>query len=180
MATPWLSPIHWQKRPSPNHSPRTAGRAIDTIVLHADASGSVLSTLDWCARKDAQVSYHIVVGRTGLVYELVSPDRVAWHAGVSHYDGRDFVNGFSVGVCLSNRNDGKEPYPDRQLDAGAEVCATLIRHYQIPVERITTHAHVARPVGRKDDPKGLDVVLFRSRVAALVRMAASGGPGSVA
>jgi DNA-directed RNA polymerase II subunit RPB1 len=74
-------------------------------------------------------------------------------------------NGFSVGVCLSNRNDG-EPFPISQRGAAAGVCATLCLCYGIPVDRITTHAAVALPEGRKTDPKGLDLDEFRTWVTA--------------
>jgi N-acetylmuramoyl-L-alanine amidase len=162
----FLIPTTWQWMPSPNHSPRTV--PVSAIVLHADASSRVESSLDWVRRVESQVSYHVLIGRNGAVFAVVNPDRRAWHAGRSRLDGRDDVNQFSVGVCLSNRNDGDEPFPVSQVASAVEVCAKLCTHYGIWTDKITTHAAVATPAGRKTDPKGLDLAAFRAAVDALV------------
>lgn len=164
MAPPFRLPPAWQSRPSPNASAR--GGPVTAIVLHADASSRVESTLDWVRRPESRVSYHVLIGRNGLVYCTVHPDRKAWHAGASSYQGEANCNGYTVGVCLSNRNDGTEPYPVSQLGAAADVCAALCRHYGIAVDHITTHAAVALPAGRKTDPLGLDLPAFQAMVQA--------------
>lgn len=161
-------PAHWQQAPSPNHSARRA--PVSAIVLHADASSRVESSLDWIRRAESKVSYHVLIGRNGKVFHVVNPDRKAWHAGVSSMDGVANVNEFAIGVCLSNRNDGNEAYPITQLGAAADVCAVLCGVYGIPVDRITTHAAVATPAGRKTDPKGLDLVQFQAMVASRLAM----------
>ena len=166
MRVPFAPPLHWQMRPSPNQKARA--QAVSAIVLHADASSRIESTLDWVRRVESGVSYHVVVSRSGGVYQIVTPDRIAYHAGVSSLNGDPFCNSYSVGVCLSNRNDGDEPYSRSQVMSAVEVCAALCRHYGIPVDRIVTHAAVATPAGRKSDPKGLDVDAFRVAVASLL------------
>lgn len=161
-------PAHWTQAPSPNHSVRA--NAVSAIVLHADAASRIESSLDWVRRPESQVSYHIMVGRNGKVFSVVHPDRKAWHAGVSEMGGVKNVNDFAIGVCLSNTNTG-ETFPMTQLGAAADVCAVLCGNYNIPVDRITTHAAVAMPPGRKTDPKGLDLVMFREMVAARLALA---------
>lgn len=160
---PFKAPLHWHWRPSPNHSARSA--AVTAIVLHADAAARLESSLDWVRRAESRVSYHVMIGRNGSIYAVVSPDRQAWHAGTSSLDGEAMCNRYSVGVCLSNTNTG-EPFPASQLGAAADVCAVLCGFYGIEVSRIVTHAAVALPAGRKTDPLGLDVVGFRAAVAA--------------
>ena len=158
-------PSDWKWRPSPNHSPRNA--PVTAIVLHCDAAAKVESSLDWIRRPESAVSYHVLIDRNGTVYAVVNPDRKAWHAGKSEFMGAGDCNRFAVGVSLANRNDG-EAFPDEQLDAAVEVCALICQHYAIPVERITTHALVATPAGRKTDPKGLNLAEFQARVEAMV------------
>lgn len=165
----WRPPAHWTDAPSPNHSARAA--RITAIVLHADAASRIESSLDWVRRAESGVSYHVMVGRNGRIFFVVHPDRTAWHAGESSMGGQRFVNRFSIGVCLSNRNDGLEPFPTTQLGAAADVCAVFCGVYGIPVERITTHAAVATPAGRKTDPRGLDLVQFREMVTARLQVA---------
>lgn len=160
-------PLNWQSRPSPNYGKRPEGVRVTAIVLHADAANRVDSSLDWARRPESKVSYHLLIGRTGNVFQLVHPDHRAWHCGKSELEGVSDVNDFSIGVCLSNRNDG-ESYPKAQLFEAASACAVLAQHYGIPLDRIVTHAEVARPVGRKTDPKGLDLEAFRATVRALL------------
>lgn len=164
----FVIPRHWQVRHSPNQNRRPDGVRVTAIVLHADASNRIDSSLDWCRRPESKVSYHVMVGRSGNVFLLVSPEQRAWHCGVSEMEGVPNVNDYSVGVCLSNRNDG-ETFPSPQLFEASAVCAALVQHYGIPLDRITTHAAIARPVGRKTDPLGLDLPAFRASVSALTR-----------
>jgi N-acetyl-anhydromuramyl-L-alanine amidase AmpD len=163
--TPFRVPASWLWRPSPNHSSRGLHK-VTAIVCHADASAKVETSLDWIRRAESKVSYHVLIGRNGVIHAVVNPDRKAWHAGVSALGSEQDCNGFTVGVCLSNRNDGTEPYPIAQQGAAADVCAVLCGFYGIPVNRIVTHEAVALPKGRKTDPKGLDMGAFRDMVAA--------------
>jgi len=165
----FVPPRSWQSRPSPNHNARPATAKISGIVLHADASSSVASSMDWIRRSESQVSYHVLIGRRGDVYLIVPPEQRAWHAGRSVWDGVSDCNDYTIGVCLSNRNDGEEPYAEAQRIAAIEVCAELCRHFAIPASRITTHALIATPAGRKTDPRGLELPPFRAAVATALR-----------
>lgn len=157
--TEFTIPSHWEPRPSPNFSKRT--RAVNCIVLHADVASRIDGSLDHVRRRESKVSYHIMVGRTGKVYNVVHPDNKAWHAGVSVFDGVKNVNDFSVGVCMSNRNDG-EVFPPSQIEETVNVCVALCKHYKIDPSRITTHAIIAP--GRKTDPLGFDLHAFQLKV----------------
>lgn len=157
-------PASWKTLPSPNHSRRQA--TVNAIVLHADAASRIESSLDWVRRSESQVSYHVMIGRNGVVFLTVHPDRKAWHAGASSLDSAPNCNQYAVGVCLSNRNDGTERYPDVQVAAAVDVCVQLCRHYSIDVARIVSHAAVAVPAGRKTDPRGIDMFAFQERVRA--------------
>jgi N-acetylmuramoyl-L-alanine amidase len=129
----------------------------------------VASSLDWCRRPESKVSYHVLIGRKGDIYQLVAPERRAWHCGVSAWDGVPNCNDYTLGVCLSNRNDGEEEYPLAQLWSAAQVCRALMDHFQIAGDRIISHAAVATPAGRKTDPKGLDIEAFQRVVAGVIR-----------
>lgn len=161
----FVPPSTWQPRLSPNHSARPANTPISGIVMHCDASSSVASSMDWIRRPESRASYHVLIGRTGNIFLIVPPERKAWHAGRSAWNGVPDCNNYTIGVSMSNRNDGEEPYPQVQIDAAVEVCAVLCKHFRIPVERITTHAIVATPKGRKTDPIKFDLDKFQESVA---------------
>jgi N-acetylmuramoyl-L-alanine amidase len=149
------------ERISPNKNSRQ-GHVPRIIVVHGDAGKTDEGTLSWITDADAEVSYHVFIGRTGLVYRIVPDDLNAWHAGKSTWLGQAFrksVNAFSLGVCFANRGpldkDAKvlvpqETYRPEQYVAGGEVIADWMREYRITLENIMGHSHVSP--GRKTDP----------------------------
>jgi N-acetyl-anhydromuramyl-L-alanine amidase AmpD len=142
---------------------------ISAIVLHATADeGNEAGAIEETTNPATQKSYHVIVGRDGTITVEVTPDRRAWHAGVSALDGVHDVNNFSIGLAFANKDDGVEPYPSAQLEAAAQLCNIWRESFPaITLPRIVTHAAVALPPGRKDDPRGLDVPAFRSLVEGL-------------
>lgn len=140
-----------QSTPSPNHEPRD-GQPITLIVLHATV-GNLQSARDWLTSPASKVSTHYLISKAGMIAQLVPEELAAWHAGRSEYGelGSEGVKLQSIGIELENRNDGKDPYPHAQLDALRELVADIrARH---PAVQIVTHAEIARPRGRKTDPK---------------------------
>lgn len=136
---------------------------IDLIVLHSislppgqyggDAVQRLFTnTLDWNAHpyfksiEGLQVSTHFYVRRNGALWQFVSCDDRAWHAGVSHYCGRDNCNDFSIGIELEGLEG--DTFETAQYETLSSVCAALAQHY--PVQQIAGHEHIAP--GRKADP----------------------------
>jgi N-acetylmuramoyl-L-alanine amidase len=139
---------------SPNQNHRPPGVRPRVIVIHADAAISKdhRSSINWIMNPAADVSYHAIIGRDGSITQLVPDDRRAWHCGVSSYGGVHDVNDFSIGICFSNLNDGREPYTPAAILAGVDLCVGKMKQWAIPPENITTHALIALPKGRKTDP----------------------------
>jgi N-acetylmuramoyl-L-alanine amidase len=158
-------------RTSPNHNARPG--PITALVLHATADSRDMPSVDWCCDPASKVSYHDIIGRDGTLYHLVPVARRAWHAGVSSFQGVGDVNDFSIGVSFSNRNNGKEAYPEVQLAVGAALVASYMKAYPaITLDRVTTHAVIAP--GRKFDPMppAFSLAAFKVRVQAeLLRIA---------
>lgn len=136
-------------RPSPNHNARS--HPIRCVVLHNDGSPRESSTLSWTSSPQSQVSYHVLIGRDGTCYRLVDDTRRAWAVGVSAWRGVRDVNGVSLNLAWSNRNDGTEPLTDAQIAQAKHVIASWRQKWLI--EDVTTHKIVARPIGRKHDPE---------------------------
>ncbi len=142
---------------SPNWSMRPAHETIDTIVVHA----TVINTMEGTIRafmddKVRKVSAHYCIDRDGSIIQMVDENLIAHHAGVSELQGKPSVNGFSIGFELINKNDGTDPYPDAQYQALAKVIRDIRTRWNVPDSRIVSHEHIARPIGRKSDPKGFD------------------------
>lgn len=170
-AAPVPEPALWQGgwyRParalaSPNFGQRPAGAAIDLIVLHSISlppgefgNGNVqrlfTNALDWDAHpyfqgiRGLEVSAHFFISRSGALWQFVSCDARAWHAGQSHYRGRGNCNDDSIGIELEGLEGGLFESP--QYDTLAALCAALMAAY--PIAHLAGHEHVAP--GRKLDP----------------------------
>lgn len=151
--------------PSPNR-----GGAVqhEYLVMHFTAGRSAQSSINWLSNPAARASAHVVIGRNGAVTQLVPFDRVAWHAGASHWAGRDGLNRYSVGIELDNagaldRVGGRwrawfgTRYEDDEVLEAAHRNDRIIRgwHLFTPVQ-IEAAAEVATLLVRKYDL--LDVV----------------------
>jgi AmpD protein len=108
--------------------------------------------LDWDAHpyfsqiRDLQVSSHFYIRRDGSLWQFVSADDRAWHAGQSEYRGRAQCNDDSIGIELEGlEGDAFEGAQYAQL---ARLCLDLHQHY--PIAHIAGHEHIAP--GRKHDP----------------------------
>lgn len=148
---------------SPNVGPRPAGAEVDLLVIHSislppgqyggdEVQRLFTNTLDWNAHPyfksiaGMQVSSHFYIRRNGELWQFVSCDERAWHAGVSSYRGRDNCNDDSIGIELEGLAGA--PFEPPQYETLGSLCAALAQQY--PVRHIAGHEHIAP--GRKDDP----------------------------
>lgn len=93
-----------------------------------------------------KVSAHFFVRRDGSVVQFVSTDQRAWHAGVSHFNGRERCNDYSVGIELEGTDT--LAYTAAQYLALGHLSCTLQARY--PLLAVRGHEHIAP--GRKTDP----------------------------
>lgn len=136
----WLDEANWQE------SPNQSGVIQPTlIVMHYTGDNSLEGALSWLCAPRSQVSAHLVISKEGEVFQLVAFNRKAWHAGNSSWQGRRWVNGFSIGI--ENVGFGDE-WPEAQIQTLLDVVAAIKGNY--PIEAVVGHEEVAP--GRKVDP----------------------------
>lgn len=150
-------------QPSPNFGPRPAGAHIDLLVVHSislppgvyggpQVGQLFTNQLDWDAHpyfqtiRGLQVSTHFYIRRDGSLWQFVSCDDRAWHAGASSYRGRGNCNDDSVGVELEGLEG--DTFTCAQYQALADLLRAVAQHY--PLAHIAGHEHIAP--GRKMDP----------------------------
>lgn len=148
---------------SPNFGPRPPQALVDLIVIHSislppgryggdEVQRLFTNTLDWNAHpyfrtiQGLEVSAHFYIRRNGELWQFVSCDERAWHAGTSHYRGRDNCNDDSIGIELEGLEG--EPFDPPQYETLAGLCAAIPQRY--PISHIAGHEHIAP--GRKADP----------------------------
>ena len=142
-------------RASPNFDARPQGIQVDTVVLHATVLDSLAEVIALFTDPAAKVSAHYTIDRDGSVVSHVPEDQRAWHAGASKmHDGRRRVNDFSIGIELVNLNDGRDPYPQPQIESLRRLLTAIAARH--PIRHIIAHYECADPPGRKSDPAGFD------------------------
>jgi N-acetylmuramoyl-L-alanine amidase len=72
------------------------------LIMHYTAGSSFDSSLNHMTRRDAGASAHLLIGRDGAIAQLVPFNRVAWHAGISRWQGLSGLNSHSIGIELDN------------------------------------------------------------------------------
>jgi AmpD protein len=155
-----------RKVPSPHCDDRPEKTQIDLLVIHGislppaqfgskfieDFFAGVLYVSAhpyFVTIASLKVSAHLLVTRQGEVIQFVPFSKRAWHAGVSHFEGRDVCNNFSIGIELEGTDDG--PYEAIQYEKLAEISQILMKNYPgITTDRIVGHSDIAP--GRKTDP----------------------------
>jgi AmpD protein len=152
-----------RRQPSPNFGPRPDGTRIDLIVVHSislppgqyggdEVMALFGNALDWDAHpyfdriRGLKVSSHFYVRRDGALWQFVSADQRAWHAGASHYRGRANCNDDSVGIELEGLEG--DAFEAAQYETLTSLAAAIAQQY--PVRHIAGHEHIAP--GRKQDP----------------------------
>lgn len=158
-------PLAYAYIPSPNVDARPLDMPVSCIVLHATVMTKVEDTVKAFLDPKRKISAHFVIGKQGEVIQMVPVELRAWHAGISQLDGMEHVNDYSVGIEMVNRNDGKDPYTEAQMLAVAGIIRFVRSRYAIPDARLVSHAEIALPSGRKNDPTGFDF----ARIRALAR-----------
>lgn len=138
---------------TPFQSPRE-GAVVDMLVLHYTGTQTAKEALDILSGKTGkEVSSHYTVDEDGTVYAHVSEDQKAWHAGISHWRGRDNINANSIGIEIVNPGHefGYRAFPEAQMRAVAKLCQDILaRHPAIEPRNVVGHSDVAP--ARKGDP----------------------------
>ncbi|HEY9828000.1 MAG TPA: peptidoglycan recognition family protein [Stenomitos sp.] len=121
-------------------------------------------------RDEDQASYHALIKRDGTIFYLVPPDKRAFGAGNSMFNGEavktnrlysSSVNNFAYHISFESPPDGRgngnvhSGYTDQQYRSAA----WLVAKTGVSEERITTHQAVDRS-GTRKDPRSFNRALF--------------------
>lgn len=132
----WASALHYDLR-KPN-----------LVILHHTSQNSIAQTIRTFQVEHAKVSAHYVIGRDGQLVQMLNDYDRGWHAGKSKWGTITDLNSVSIGIELDN--NGREPFPEEQINTLLILLDTLKSKYTIPQTNFIGHADVAPT--RKDDP----------------------------
>lgn len=133
-------------------------RQIDFLVLHHVQASSSDHAIEQF--KNYQVSAHFLIDEAGEIFELVEENNIAYHAGISFWNGVDGLNKISIGIEFINSSPFEKKFPEIQMIAGVQLCKYLAAKYQIKNQNIVGHSDIAysrdtQLLDRKQDPSHL-------------------------
>lgn len=106
---------------------------------------------------------HAGMGAQEVLDEVARGTAPAGTAAARGLRDRIIGNGHFYGFENENKGDGIQPWPDVQLDVMARGAAALCQLHCWPARRVIAHAEWT---SRKPDPRGVDMTVFRTRVAS--------------
>ncbi len=137
---------------SPNHSSR-----VQFVVLHYTVS-DLPRSIHLLTKGEVSSHYLITDESPARILQLVDENRSAWHAGLSQWRGRTWLNASSIGIEIVNPGytenpDGTltwHPYSDSQIQALKLLLHDIMARHDIRPENVVGHSDIAPT--RKMDP----------------------------
>ncbi|HEY1765397.1 MAG TPA: N-acetylmuramoyl-L-alanine amidase [Opitutaceae bacterium] len=145
---------------SPNRDP---GRHERLGVLYHHSEHGFAETIARLLDPASRVSYHCLIDRDGTRCTLVPDSDVAWHAGASHFLGRDRCNDFLLGVAFAGDSD-REPLSEAQIASALDWLDGRWTPLGLTLDRLADHRQVSP--GRKRDLNPTQWGRLRASVAA--------------
>lgn len=133
------------ERLSPNRGP-AANERLGALFHHSGLGFG--ETIARMLDPQSRVSYHCLVDFDGTRCTLVPDEQVAWHAGASRFLGRDWCNGFLLGVSFAG-DTYLAPISGPQIASALEWLGSRWVRLGWGIDRIADHRQVSP--GRKRD-----------------------------
>lgn len=122
---------------SPKNSTRKVRKATRFIILHT-TEGSARGALEKLSKNG---ECHYMVAKDGKIYTIIDRNRIAYHAGVSMWNGQTGLDSMSIGIEIAGYHD-KDITP-QQYASLRKLIAELKRIYGISDNCVLTHSMVA-------------------------------------
>ncbi len=131
---------------------KRSSKSITYIIIHYTGMQSERESLKRLISSRFPVSCHYLINRKGKIYQMVSEQNIAWHAGKSMWKKLKNLNKNSIGVELVNKGHklGYQKFTKKQINSLINLCKKLKKKYKIKNNNILGHSDIA-PL-RKIDP----------------------------
>lgn len=122
---------------SPKNSTRKNRRLTKFIILHT-TEGSARGALEKLSKNG---ECHYMVAKDGKIYTIIDKNRIAYHAGVSMWNGQTGLDSMSIGIEIAGYHD-KDITP-AQYASLKRLLSELKATYKISDNNVLTHSMVA-------------------------------------
>ena len=138
---------------SPNFDSRKrTAKEIKFIVFHYTGMKKERDAICRLTSQKSKVSSHYLIKRNGEILKLVPELYIAWHAGISSWRNKNYLNKNSIGIEISNpgHNFNYKKFSKKQIDSILKLSKYLINKYKIKKNSILGHSDISPD--RKKDP----------------------------
>ena len=90
-----------------------------------------------------EVSTHFLITKRGKIYQLVAENNIAYHAGISYWNGVDGLNKCSIGIELISENPYKKGHSKSQMKSCLKLVEELVNKYKITPQNVVSHSDIA-------------------------------------
>lgn len=152
---------------SVNFTPMTNKQNKYIVIHYVGAVSTALNNTAYFKNTYRGASAHYFVDENSI-FQCVEDTNKAWHVGAKKYYNA-CRNNNSIGIELCCKNNGQWYFENETIDNAVWLTAMLMKKYNIPMSRLTTHyltTHKVCPEPFVRDPKQWEN--FRERVAKLL------------
>ena len=114
---------------------------IKFVIIHYTNLQSTLESLKHLCNPAFKVSSHYLISENGLIFNLISTNKSAWHAGKSKWLSYKNLNRSSIGIELQNKGHkyGYENFSKKQIKSLLNLCLRLKKKFKIFLVIQTLH-----------------------------------------
>ena len=119
-----------------------SGNTKEFVILHHTWASENVSDqqIKKFLNKTDYISAHYLVWKTWVIYQLVDDDKIAYHAWVSEWKGKNDLNKYSIWIEI--HSDWKI-FTNEQREATGELVKKLMLNYNIEKENILRHKDIS-------------------------------------
>lgn len=133
-------------------------RKIDFLIFHHLKANSYEEAIE--ALENHGVSANYLIDKNGNIVQIVDDNNIAYHAGVSHWNGYENLNLNSLGIEMINSDPFENNFSEKQMESAIILSQYLIDKYQIRPRYVLGHSDIAYHrdnnfLDRKQDPSHL-------------------------
>jgi len=137
---------------------KSQNRKINYLVLHHIEDINLKQAIK--ELKKHQVSSHYIIDDNGKIFQLVEENNIAYHAGISYWNGQFNLNSNSIGIEFFSTDPYKIGFSQKQTESGIKLCQKIVKTHRIMPENIVGHSDIAYNketgfLNRKNDPSFL-------------------------
>jgi len=145
--------INTTKNYSLNFDPKKRkSKHIRFLIFHYTGMKHEKNAIRRLLSSKSKVSSHYFIKNSGEILTLVPDLYVAWHAGISAWKKRKFLNKDSIGIEINNpgHNFKYKKFSNKQITSLVKLSKFLIKKYKIKKTNILGHSDISPE--RKKDP----------------------------